>query len=97
MKAFGYIDGMTGFKITRPDGTTALTVPPGAFALVNLNGNVLSLPSGELISVQPDGSVQTRPANAAGAWETGTIDGGVITYAPDPSSGLCFPFGLKDA
>lgn len=100
MKCFGHVTA-TPFTIFHPDGTHALDVPNFGFALVNQRQEqgktVLSLPSGELISVQPNGDVQTRPANQVGAWELGVMDGGVITYTPDASTGVGFVFGLKEA
>lgn len=98
MKCFGKLDG-SAFEIVEQDHNRVIIVdvPDGAFALVNETNGVLSLPSGELISVQPNGAVQTRPAGQAGPWEQGVIDGGVITYTPDPASGIAYVFGLKNA
>lgn len=96
MKCFGKLNG-EGFTIRDQDGALSVDVPDGAFALVNETNGVLSLQSGQLISVQPNGAVQTRPAGQVGPWEQGVIDGGVITYTPDPASGIAYVFGLKNA
>jgi hypothetical protein len=39
-----------------------------------------SLRSGEVVSVQPDGRIETRPAGTEGAWERGTVAGDKIIY-----------------
>ncbi len=100
MKCFGHISA-TPFDIRTEQGAVVLSVPDFSFALVNeadVDGaTVLSLPSGESISIAPDGSVQTRPAGTQGPWERGVVDGGIITYTPDPASGICYVFGLRSA
>lgn len=100
MQCFGRLDA-SAFPITRPDGTLVAEIPAGAFVLVtaqDVSGKTaLSFPSGDLLSVQPNGAVQTRPAGQIGAWELGVIDGGVISYTPDPSTGHAWVFGLKHA
>jgi hypothetical protein len=37
-------------------------------------GYVVTLPDGTVLSVQPDGSYQTRPAGTAGPWEVCQVD-----------------------
>ena len=39
--------------------------------------------TGAVLSVQPDGSWQTRPAGTAGPYETAGLNGNVLTYCPD--------------
>lgn len=48
------------------------------------NGTVtVSLTDGTVLSIQPDGSQQTRPAGTAGPWEIARINGNVLIYSPD--------------
>jgi hypothetical protein len=50
---------------------------------------------GDVLSVQPDGTLQTRSVDAIGAWETLTIQGPFWTYATDGSrTVLILPPGL---
>ena len=53
----------------------------------------LSNPDGTVVSVQPDGSVQTRPAGTNGIWELATLNGLTVTYQPD-SNGPQYVFSL---
>lgn len=46
---------------------------------LNPDGTV-SLPSGEVLSVQPDGSYQARPPGTAGPWETAQRAGDKLVY-----------------
>lgn len=99
MQAFGKLDG-SAFHITNEKGDTVIaTIPAGAFALVNATlvdgATVLSLPSGESISVRTNGNVETRAAGTQGPWERGRADSSTITYVPDATIGLAFVFGLK--
>lgn len=47
----------------------------------NANGTV-ALPSGEVLSVQPDGSYQTRPAGTAGPYEVAQRVGDKLVFTP---------------
>ncbi len=100
MQAFGKIDSQA-FAITREDGSPFKGVPAGSFVLVNeaqVDGfTVLSLLSGESLSIRPNGNVEVRVAGTTGPWERGIVDGGVISYTPDVSVGVAWVFGLKAA
>jgi hypothetical protein len=51
--------------------------------LVSVDGGVVvSLPSGEVLSVQPDGSYQTRPAGTAGEYEVAERAGTDLIFRP---------------
>lgn len=58
------------------------------------NGQVtLSNADGTVVSVQPDGSVGTRPAGTNGAYELCSLNGLTVIYQP-VSSGPQFVFSL---
>lgn len=61
------------------------TVPtePGVLTPVN-NGYIVVLPSGEILSVQPNADFQTRPAGTAGAYEVCQRNAklNVLTFTP---------------
>lgn len=62
-----------------PGGYT-LTAPfPNAFTR---EGGKDPSQAGDVLSVQPDGSLQTRPKGTAGAWEICTISGITLLYNP---------------
>ena len=48
---------------------------------------------GTIVSVQPDGSIQSRPAGTDGPYEQAVVDAGIITYA---GTGKAWPFGLRN-
>lgn len=48
---------------------------------LNADGTV-SLPSGEVLSVQPDGSYQTRPQGTAGEYEVAQRVGDKLVFTP---------------
>jgi len=80
MKAFGDVNG----------GPCRVVVVIGGG-----NGNSrLQLGDGSIISVQPDGSVQTRPAESDGPYEWCRVSGAVATYMPTPS--VAYVFALAD-
>jgi autotransporter adhesin len=43
----------------------------------------LSTADGSVLSVQPDGSFETRPAGTAGPYETAVDGGNTLVYCPD--------------
>ena len=49
---------------------------------------------GSIVSVQPDGSIQSRPPGTDGAWEQCVISGGIALFA---GTGQCWPFGIRQA
>jgi hypothetical protein len=51
--------------------------------LVSVDGGVvITLPSGEVLSVQPDGSYQARPAGTAGEYEVAERAGTDLIFRP---------------
>lgn len=76
------------------------SINAGPWALVEQLGSGtsgksrLAYPDGLVVSVQPDGSLETRPAGTDGAWEQCTIDGGIAVYA---GTGKAWPFGIRNA
>ncbi len=45
-------------------------------------GTVLANPDGTIVSIQPDGSVQSRPPGADGGYERCTVSGNLATWQP---------------
>lgn len=45
-------------------------------------GVVVSLPDGAVLSVQPDGSYEERPAGTAGPYEVAQVSGDKLVYNP---------------
>jgi hypothetical protein len=57
------------------------------------NGQVtVSYPAGAstVLSIQQDGSIQTRPQGTAGAFELASISGNSLVYAPSGTTGEAF-------
>ena len=54
---------------------------PGSLNQVD-GGVTVSLPDGSVLSVQPDGSYQTRPAGTAGPYEVARVSGNFLIYTP---------------
>lgn len=58
----------------------------------------LAYPSGLVVSVQPDGSLQTRPAGTDGPYERGIVTGDLIVFGPYPGTAetgpISYPFAL---
>lgn len=61
----------------QPDGSVTLTI---------------NASTEEVLSVQPDGSFQTRPKGTAGAYERANLAGNVLVYCPDGKRPYAFPF-----
>ncbi len=75
-------------------------VPLGAVNLaqtVQLDGTVTlsDVGSGVVISVQPDGTIQTRPPGSNGPYERCAIDGNLAIYCPDGIHQWAFACGHK--
>jgi len=65
-------------------GTTPLT-PMKLAQTLNQQSNgqfTVSLADGKVLSCQPDGHFETRPAGTAGAYELCTVNGGYLTFNP---------------
>ena len=45
---------------------------------------------GDVLSVQPDGSLQTRPAGTNGPYELAVVDGSAVVYNPRGVAGPAF-------
>ena len=72
-------------------GTTPLAPLVAASHLIPQSGGLVTVAfaDGTVLSVQPDGSQQHRPAGTAGAYELATVIGTVIVYNP---AGVPFAF-----
>lgn len=82
MKAFGPLDGKH-WQFVNQTGSKS---EPGKFLLVN--------PDLTVVSVQPDGSISSRPAGTDGPYEVCNITGTVVVFS---GTGTPFPFGLANA
>lgn len=56
---------------------------PGCVNVINTDGTVMS--------VQPNGTVETRPAGADGSFEQGIVNGAFIVYSPFNQAVYAFP------
>jgi hypothetical protein len=74
--------------LPQSDGTVVL-VAPWPNALKRDDGSAAQ--KGDVLSVQPDGSLQTRPAPAIGAWEKATREGVALLYAGTGTTFLLLP------
>jgi len=55
--------------------------------------SLLVVASGMVVSVQPEGHVEYRPAGTDGPYEQAVIDAGIVTYCPDGLT--AWPFGIR--
>lgn len=76
-KAFPNFDGSTLRSVTTKQSARA-----GYVNVIELDGTVLS--------VQPDGTQQTRPAGTDAGYEQGQISGGAVLYQPEAPTGEVF-------
>ncbi len=67
-----------------------------AVSPVSNGGTVLENVDGTIVSIQPDGSVQTRPPGADGGYERCQINGNGATWQPAPGVYYTFTFVLVD-
>lgn len=65
----------------------SLNLQPGGFYTLTINGT-----TGEVLSVQPDGSFQTRPKGTAGPYECCGLNGNSLVYCPDGAHIYAFPY-----
>lgn len=77
--AFGNINGGTWSKVT-----VVASSEPGKSLLHNQDGTT--------VSVQPDGSVQSRPGGADGPYEQCEVAGQIAKFCPDDTH--VYPFAL---
>lgn len=80
--AFGSVNGGKWQKVTQIGSSAA-----GKSRLQN--------PDGTIVSVQPDGTVESRPDGSDGAYEQCVVSNGVVTF--NPVDGLVYPFGIAEA
>jgi len=52
----------------------------------------VSMRDGTVMSVQPSGAVETRPAGAAGAYERATVCGQMLVFCPEGGRVFTFPY-----
>lgn len=55
----------------------------------------VSYSNGEVLSVQPDGRFERRPAGAAGSYEVATMDVKGLIYCPDGQRAYLVPVAMK--
>ena len=72
-------------------------VPVATDVTVNMQSDgvhaTLSNPDGTVVSIQPDGSRQTRPQGTAGPWEVCEISGALAIFRPVP--GVVWFYGFS--
>lgn len=90
MKAFGNINGDV-FTIY-DGGAVVMEVPVGAWVPVNVS-NVVSLLDGRVLSIQPNGRVEVRPAGTQGAYEVPRFSGDLAIY--EQSGPFAWPWACK--
>ena len=81
---------MWGFGSINGGPWRAVTVKPSSAQ----GKSVLMVENGEVISVQPSGEVQLRPAGTDNAYEQCVVGNGTARYATDGKS--LWPFGLLE-
>lgn len=60
---------------------------PGCVNVINQDGTVMS--------VQEDGTVQTRPAGSDGSFEQGAVNGNFVVFSPFGKAAYAFPLFLQ--
>lgn len=75
-------------------GTTPLTPMRVAKQLIAQDGGffTVGLANGDVLSCQPDGTFQTRPAGTYGDYERCTVNGGYVTYNPLGTTPFTFAY-----
>lgn len=63
---------------------------------VSGGGTVLENPDGSIVSIQPDGSIQNRPAGADGGYERCKVSGNAATFKPAEGKFYTFAFVVVD-
>ena len=53
---------------------------------------VVELPDGTILSVQPDGRQETRPAGTRGVYERAIVSGQMLIYCPDGVHVFALPY-----
>lgn len=63
-----------------------------AYRLKTIDGDLVQVnEKGESISVQEDGSIQTRPVGTHGPWEVCTRDGAILIYEVEGTTFVFVP------
>lgn len=68
----------------------ALNPQPNGTVTLTINNTTM-----EVLSVQPDGSFETRPPGTTGAYEIAYVNGNTLVYCPDGQHVYVFPY-FKD-
>lgn len=84
MSAIGTVPLFDPTKIS-PSGT--LNPQAGGLYTLTINGS-----NGDVLSVQPDGTWQPRPAGTAGPYELCGLNGNSLVYCPVGTSKFVYPY-----
>lgn len=93
MKAFGPVNGFS-WKIAKA-GTgglvpeDGLVFEAGEYCPVTVT-DCVRLSDGRILSQQPDGWLELRPAGDPGPWERVAVDGHAVTFKPDDSRAFVY-------
>lgn len=83
---------LVGFTVNaQDDGSETYTIPDALLhAYRRQDGSPAQ--SGDVLSVQPDGSWQARPRGTNGPYEKARRTGAITVYFPDAGGQVCFPY-----
>jgi hypothetical protein len=72
--------------------TAVLAIGPHQIHVLDGERVTVAYPAGAstVLSVQPDGSMETRPAGSAGPYETALLAGDRLVYAPTGAGGTVY-------
>jgi len=97
MKAFGPANGLAWNIYSQGRSQVVKSFLAGQSCRVTIT-DAVRLPDGQIISQQPDGALEVRPADSGVSdYERVKVNGNAVTFSPVPDSGTAFQYVATDA